>query len=266
MELDLNSILNARNYEKICDFSIIPPEDKLFKEDIILKNSIIFCKTDFLDYLFNNLKNSKNKHIIVTHHSDYPIDEYRFSKKPECVIKWYAINPTKIHKDLIAIPLGVKTHSGIYYEERYMTKWFVKNADNLKSNKKYNKVYCNWTDTNPYRNIIIEKLKYNNIDITLESNMTFDQYAINMSYHKFVISPPGNGIDCHRTWESLYLGCIPIVIKNKIYDEFYDLPIIQVNDYSEVTNELLNLYNNFNFKNEKLYIPYWKKQIKESLL
>jgi hypothetical protein len=96
--------------------------------------------------------------------------------------------------------------------------------------------------------------------------MTFDQYAINMSYHKFVISPPGNGIDCHRTWESLYLGCIPIVIKNKIYDEFYDLPIIQVNDYSEVTNELLNLYNNFNFKNEKLYIPYWKKQIKESLL
>jgi hypothetical protein len=265
MEIDLNNILNAANYEKICDFSIIPPENKFFIEEILYGDSIIFCKTDFLDYLFNNLKNSNNRHVIVTHHSDYPVDEYRFNKKPDCVLKWFAINPTKNHPDLIPIPLGVKTHDGIYLEERYMTKWFANNIEKLNKNIKNNKVYCNWTDTNSYRNIIIQKLKNNNIDITHESNIPFDTYATNMSFHKFVISPPGNGIDCHRTWESLYLGCIPIVIKNKIYDSWSDLPIIQVNDYSEVTNELLNSYKNFNFKDKKLYIPYWKDMIENSL-
>ena len=29
---------------------------------------------------------------------------------------------------------------------------------------------------------------------------------------KYVLSPPGNGPDCHRTWESIYLGAIPIVL------------------------------------------------------
>lgn len=58
----------------------------------------------------------------------------------------------------------------------------------------------------------------------------------------FVISPPGNGIDCHRTWEALVLGLIPIVLRT---DVLYD-DIIQrlggkvVNDYSEVTVEKLD--------------------------
>jgi hypothetical protein len=30
--------------------------------------------------------------------------------------------------------------------------------------------------------------------------------------YSFVISPPGHGLDCHRTWEALALGCIPITL------------------------------------------------------
>ena len=30
--------------------------------------------------------------------------------------------------------------------------------------------------------------------------------------YAFVISPPGHGLDCHRTWEALALGCIPITL------------------------------------------------------
>ena len=35
-----------------------------------------------------------------------------------------------------------------------------------------------------------------------------------LSSYKFALSPEGNGIDCHRTWECLYLGVIPIVKKS----------------------------------------------------
>ena len=86
-----------------------------------------------------------------------------------------------------------------------------------------------------------------------------------MSCHKFVLSPPGNGIDCHRTWESLYVGCIPIVIKNYIYDNFKNLPLLQVNDYSEVTSELLSSFNINDYSSEKLNMSFWSDIIKDSL-
>ena len=31
----------------------------------------------------------------------------------------------------------------------------------------------------------------------------------------FVPSPAGNGLDCHRTWEALYLGAVPVVLKSE---------------------------------------------------
>jgi hypothetical protein len=39
------------------------------------------------------------------------------------------------------------------------------------------------------------------------------EYLKLVSQSKFVLSPPGNGPDCHRTWESIYLGAVPIVLK-----------------------------------------------------
>ena len=265
MEFNIKNMLNAANYEDLCGYSIIPPENKVFVNDILEKNTVIFCKTDFLGHLFENITRSSHSYHLITHHSDYAIDEYLFSQKPFCIKKWFAINPTFKNEKLIAIPLGLKTHKGIYLEEVYKTSWFAENIDYLKNNPKEFKLYCNWNPTNIHRNTIIETLKKNNINFTHENNKSFEEYATSMSKHRFVVSPPGNGIDCHRTWESLYLGCIPIVIKNYIYDNWQDLPILQVNDYSEINNELLNSFTKKTFNYEKLSIEYWANEIKNIL-
>jgi hypothetical protein len=53
--------------------------------------------------------------------------------------------------------------------------------------------------------------------------------------YAFVASPHGNGLDCHRTWESLVLGCIPIVCHSPL-DPLYDgLPVVILDDWSEIT-------------------------------
>ena len=36
--------------------------------------------------------------------------------------------------------------------------------------------------------------------------------------YAFIVSPHRNGLDCHRTWEALVLGCIPIVKTSPIDD------------------------------------------------
>ena len=257
----LSSIINAANYESICDFSIIPPEGKVFTNDILTRGGNIFCKTDFIDYLFENIKESKYQYNLITHHSDYPIDEKRFLKKPKCIKKWYAINPTFKHTDLIPIPLGLKTHSGCYLESRYMTEWFCTQIARLQNKEKQFKVYCNWNLTNLNRNGLIDILSKNKIPFVHESNLPFYSYVENMASCKFVLSPPGNGIDCHRTWEALYAGCIPIVIDDYIYDNWTSLPIIKLKTFNDLTLDILNKFHKTNYIDNMLNIDYWKKII-----
>lgn len=53
--------------------------------------------------------------------------------------------------------------------------------------------------------------------------------------YAFVVSPHGNGLDCHRTWESLALGNI-VIVKRSSLDPLYEgLPVVIVREWSEVT-------------------------------
>ncbi len=58
--------------------------------------------------------------------------------------------------------------------------------------------------------------------------------------HKFIISPEGNGIDCHRHYEALMAGCIPIVEDNpQIREKYAGCPILFTKNYSEINNKYL---------------------------
>lgn len=59
--------------------------------------------------------------------------------------------------------------------------------------------------------------------------------------YKFVVSPEGNGIDCHRHYEALIAGCIPIVeYRAQIEEKYRWCPMLYTQDYSEINNEYLN--------------------------
>jgi hypothetical protein len=55
--------------------------------------------------------------------------------------------------------------------------------------------------------------------------------------YAFSISPYGNGMDCHRTWEDLSLGCIVIVKTSPIDPLYQGLPVVIVKDWSEITRD-----------------------------
>ena len=64
--------------------------------------------------------------------------------------------------------------------------------------------------------------------------ITPKQYRKLVLRSKYVISPPGNGPDCHRTWEAMYLGAIPIVMRRSWPFQHLDLPVIQIDDWNEI--------------------------------
>ena len=42
-----------------------------------------------------------------------------------------------------------------------------------------------------------------------QGRMGVRQYLMALGQHRFVLSPRGNGLDAHRTWEALLVGAIP---------------------------------------------------------
>jgi hypothetical protein len=76
----------------------------------------------------------------------------------------------------------------------------------------------------------LEGLGYTNTPT--DSNNYFSQ----LPAYKFVFSPEGNGVDCHRHYEALIAGAIPVVERCEIINWKYgDCPILYTDDYSECT-------------------------------
>ena len=88
----------------------------------------------------------------------------------------------------------------------------------------------------------------------------------NIKKFAFVLSPFGNGMDCHRTWETLCLGSIPIIRAHRFKELFKDLPVLIVNEWHEINEALLintiNVFKNTIFNYKKLDLKYWIDKIK----
>lgn len=85
-----------------------------------------------------------------------------------------------------------------------------------------------------------------------------------MSSYKFIISPHGNGLDCHRTYEAMLLGSIPIVRSSTLDSLYKDMPIIILENWEDLTEETLSNYV-YSGSLEKLNLKYWVELIKNAV-
>ncbi len=93
-------------------------------------------------------------------------------------------------------------------------------------------------------------------------------YKRNMEY-AFWLSPRGNGMDCHRTWEALTLGRIPVVLQSDIDVLFRELPVVIVDSWDRISEPFLReKYDEIEagrlegrYKYHSMDIEYWRKQI-----
>jgi hypothetical protein len=82
-----------------------------------------------------------------------------------------------------------------------------------------------------------------------------------MKEYAFVLSPFGMGMDCHRTWEALALGCIPIIQTRVLAPLFADLPVLMVENWSDITPQLLATtiadFQQRTFRYELMQLEHW---------
>ena len=223
-------------------------------------NQLIFMtKIEYLDRFYNEIVTSLDtKFVLITHYGDKEAGlHYKILNHP-LLIKWYGQNMRTISDKTTGIPIGLENNF-----------WNRTNIHTIKKhcgNSKEKLLYLNFTlRTNKRRSKIMNILLKNGFN--KNEKLNWGDYIEDLSRHKFCISPEGNGVDCHRTWECLYLGVIPIVEKSIHMNYFSDLPILFIDSYDIISIEYLNqIYEDFqkkSFNMDKLDISYWNKKIKE---
>lgn len=227
-------------------------------KDKLNKKKIFYMKFECLDYFIKQiLPLVKAPFIVITHHSDYSSGKNNVILNHPLLVKWYGENMSVISDKTEGIPLGL--------ENRYHGRVDFRVIQKFKDLNKSKLLYLNFSlKTNKNRKSVMDKLLKKGFK--KNAKLPWNKYIKDLASHKFAISPNGNGVDCHRTWECLYLGVIPIVTKSVEMSFFKDLPILFVDNYDLITEDFLNVkYKHFQertFNLDKLSLTYWKNKIK----
>ena len=273
-----------------CNNDFLYLNEMLSSPDNMFNGMSIYVCGDLLKFfVIKILPKIENDFVLVTGDSDLCIPKEAINNSETAtlvnnprLLKWFVQN-TQIqhHEKIIQLPIGLDYHT-ISNNPNY--KWRGANEGYLPRDQEgilvslrqqmkpfYERtplIYINFSpthnDRHGQRKSAFEQIS-NNITVIDYSFKKRTEVWMNTTKYAFVLSPFGIGMDCHRTWETLCLGAIPIVKAPNFKKMFDDLPVLIVNEWHEITRELLDKtieeFKLREFKYEKLTLQYWTKLI-----
>jgi hypothetical protein len=251
------SIITGERIQECCDVYCGFTEDFNYNPRIIGQKSkcinirtiksiwdnprIIFCYSKRIRDFIHIVKFLQNNFVLVTHNSDASVfGDLRIILDNSKLEFWHGQNVLISHNKLGSLPIGIANsmwaHGNLNILENILQKPIVKLYD----------VYFNFSlHTNPSeRENCLKKIRSKGLQFM--PSLSFEKYLTTLASYKYAICPPGNGVDCHRIWECLYLGVIPILLHSvfseqlsksfncillKSWDDF-DMEIL-INNYTE---------------------------------
>ena len=188
--------------------------------------------------LLNLCSNFKDmKFIIFTNLEDTPIDDYIYESIPNNVVRIVAVNAVTFGGKVIPAPYGVQRRMNPNDDRIEILKHYM----DERGPKSFRLLYVGMNEnSHEERKGLIGKYT-EKLWATVETGrVDFETYLNNMRKCKFVLCPRGNAIDCHRNWETIYMRRVPVMKRTPLLEELYkDYQVLFVDDYSEVTEQLL---------------------------
>tara|TARA_B100000287_G_scaffold402420_1_gene423310 strand:- start:9 stop:914 length:906 start_codon:yes stop_codon:yes gene_type:complete len=293
MQENNNIYVSSRGILKSCNYFSFTPHSsirqlinypQLEKIKNIKNPSIYICSSAISHFINVMLPLIDFSFVLVSGDCDETIPNEILNKNDfinlisdKRIIHWFCQNMTIEHNKITKIPIGLDYHtltqrplwgpiSSCQDQEKMLTMIKEKSVPFYNRNIK---CYANFQFS------MNTKLGYDRKDAFQKINKELVYYEESkvsrlITWNKqkdfaFVICPHGGGLDCHRNWEALCLGCIPIV-KTSSIDKLYDnLPVLIVNDWNLIDNNLLNntindykkKFENNEFNMEKIKLSYW---------
>jgi hypothetical protein len=264
----LFEIKNNRNYMTLFIDNIrlykryiveVKKEDRSTIESLMEKSDLLKLCSHFPDMNF----------IIFTNLEDTPIDDHIFDLIPDNVLCISAVNAISHGGKVIPAPYGLQRKMYPNDDRIDHIKNYIENLPQNPSGL----LYVSHDEGSNIERIGIKELFYNKSWAEVhDQRVAYSVFLYNLSQSKFMICPRGNAIDCHRNWEVLYMRRVPIMKRHPYLEIlFKDYPVLFVNEYSEITKELLEK-NDYLFQQAqeinlgKLTLPYFYDSIIESVI
>ena len=266
-----NGLLHTRKYSNISEL-----------DNYLSKENLLVCLTGYahiIEYFFNTII-SRFHHpiVLITLETDgFPMKDI-YLDSPN-LKHWFTWNKPSEHPKLSALPIALNHDRHV----EMITKFLAKKKDyapnklllvnfDVKTNpiryKLLRKGLEEWkafADTNAY--LKEDKFYFTDsiVDRKLGMKVVNKDYYDLISQYKFILSPPGAGEDCHRTWEALYVGCIPVVIKSSISELYEGLPVLVVDSWDDINEDFLNKkweeMSKIEYDRSELTLEYWYDKI-----
>lgn len=240
------------------DAADLEPNDLLFCESHLLPElrSKVLCGLDVPVTLI--LGNSDSNHS----------DELRGVSKHQFVTRIYAQNLMEPVPLVTALPIGL--------ENRWLSNHgalrHFKSTQVVKPENRIQKILCSFAlETNRVDRHAAFRALSRCREAVFPGKLSPKNYRRALSEYAYVACPPGNGLDTHRVWEALYLGCIPVVLDSEMTRQFrqLQLPIHIVSSYSElekIDQNFLSVLSKQIAKTSStraLWLEFWLEQMRE---
>lgn len=261
-EFDVNChIYNSTLYKHKCvNFNNLTNNELFLSANYIFIWGHVLRNNNF-DTFINELQKKQQSFKLIIHNTDDTIDNkyFKIFETTKCY-QIFAQNVSfLINEKIKYLPIGIANRQWNHGNKELLNKIIKTNI------QKENKIFFNFSiNTNVIERTKCYNVFNNKLKFTKYNNQ--EQYLIELKKCKYCICPIGNGLDCHRLWECLYLNVIPICKKTLFIENINkDFPIHIVNDWTDLNiNE--TLYNNYdNYINmldkNKLNFNFWKNKI-----
>ena len=167
--------------------------------------------------------------------------------------KWYTQNydGSIAHHKLFLYPIGFDLHTQragnndnpVSQKEMMAYRDTINNGVNVEIGdtltKRENDLFYNFGWLNRPRQEALREIDCGGVTCGINckrmasGTLVFDVWNSYNTYN-FGLSPFGNGLDCHRTWEMLLFGMIPVVKSSSLDPLYDDLPVVIVKEWGDL--------------------------------
>ncbi len=209
------------------------------------------------------------KYVLISHSGDANIGKSQLEMLDERVVHCFTQNLMTPHEKATCIPLGLENANlhcnGIVADLVRLRKRLVRIHKMPRILNGFE------VRTNPGERMEAQgALRASNVATEID-RVNSRAYHRLLAQFMFVASPPGSGFECHRTWEALYLGVVPVVKWHPFYQQFPGLPLLQVDNWKDLISysedQLLGIYNSLKDHLDNLpllWMDYWQSRIESS--
>ena len=214
---------NIRLYKR--DIKEVKPEDKAYVDSLMETSDVL--------QLCNHFEGMK--FIIFTNLEDTPIDDQiRVPDNVLCVSAVNAVAYTCSDK-VIPAPYGVQRRMNPHDDRKEQLQRMMEHTFKTPTYS----LYVNHNDSTHTDRIGLKDM-FRSWATVEDDRVNYTNFLLNLSRHKFVLSPRGNAIDCHRNWEVLYMRRVPVMKRYPYLEKlFRDWPVLFVDKYTDITEDLL---------------------------